>query len=127
MKIGDYVRTNNGLIFKIVGGNEDNWSLDIEYSKLEYMEDTWLELYKYNDNGGWFIRENCKSSPNIIDLIQVGDYVNGLKVQEVNNEIKGFGTIVFDKDTSIMEDYIYSIVTKEQFSSMEYKIGDKNE
>ena len=127
MKIGDYVRTNNGLIFKIVEGNDDNWSLDIEYSKLEYMEDTWLELYKYNDNGGWFIRENCKSSPNIIDLIQVGDYVNGLKVQEVNNEIKGFGTIVFDKDTSIMEDYIYSIVTKEQFSSMEYKIGDKNE
>ena len=23
MKIGDYVRTNNGLIFKIVGGNKE--------------------------------------------------------------------------------------------------------
>ena len=57
--------------------------------------------------------------------MKIVDYVNGLKVQEVNNEIKGFGTVVFDKDTSIMEDSIYSIVTKQQFSQIEYKIGDE--
>ena len=125
MKVGDYVRTNNGLIFKIVGGNEDNWELDIEYSKLEYMEDTWLELYRYNDNGGWFNRNNCKTSPNIIDLIEVGDYVNGLKVIDiVENDIyisdyyaESYIGVVKVKD-------IKSIVTKEQFESMKYKVGD---
>jgi len=129
MKVGDYVRTNNGLIFKIVGGNEDNWELDIEYSKLEYMEDTWLELYKYNDNGGWFIKENCKSSPNIIDLIEVGDYVNGYligKIIDVYKTATGIKKIQFvwsDEDfvSELLENQIKSIVTKEQFEEMEYK------
>ena len=125
MKVGDYVRTNNGLIFKIVGGNEDNWDLDIEYSKLEYMEDTWLELYKYNDNGGWFIKENCKSSPNIIDLIEIGDYVNGEKVVNfmLNNNLRA-GVIVDSSHYGYDFDEIKSIVTKEQFENMEYKVGD---
>ena len=102
MKIGDYVRTDKGTIDKLTREN----IMTYEVALMGFGE------------------KPIKSSSNIIDLIQVGDYVNGLKVQEVNNEIKGFGTIVFDKDTSIMEDYIYSIVTKEQFSQMEYKIGD---
>ena len=126
MKVGDYVRTKNGLIFKIVGGNEDNWDLDIEYSKLEYMEDTWLELYKYNDNGGWFISEHCKSSPNIIDLIEVGDYVNGHKVIDVaKSQIR----VLYYDDINqkyalipMINKDIKSIVTREQFESMEYKI-----
>ena len=120
MKVGDYVRTKNGLIFKIVGGNEDNWDLDIEYSKLEYMEDTWLELYKYNDNGGWFISEH------IIDLIEVGDYVNGHKVIDVaKSQIR----VLYYDDINqkyalipMINKDIKSIVTREQFESMEYKI-----
>ena len=138
MNVGDYVRTNNGLIFKIVGGNEDNWSLDIEYSKLEYMEDTWLELYKYNDNGGWFIRENCKSSPNIIDLIEAGDYVNGYRIDQINPyyiinkdgtkikklELVSNGNNLYDTAYVIKENEIKSIVTREQFESMKYKMGE---
>ena len=112
MKIGDYVRTKHYGIRKITDiYNEDKIELD--------------NVNAFGIKGVCYMIENIiKSSPNLIDLIEVGDYVNGLKVQEVNNEIKGFGTIVFDKDTSIMEDYIYSIVTKEQFNSMEYKIGE---
>ena len=133
MEVGEYVRTNNGLIFKIVGGNEDNWELDIEYSKLEYMEDTWLELYKYNDNGGWFIKENCKSSPNIIDLIEVGDYVNGHRVNFIDGDREYF-VISFGNDAYTLKsqfnddiywlakDDIKSIVTKEQFEAMKYEI-----
>ena len=102
MKVNDYVRT------KEFGINKVKW-FDNEEPILE--------------NGFTALQSSgYKSSPNIIDLIEVGDYVNGLKVQEVNNEIKGFGTIVFDKDNSIMEDYIYSIVTKEQFKNMEYEV-----
>lgn len=124
MKVGDYVRTNNGLIFKIVGGNEDNWELDIEYSKLEYMEDTWLELYKYNDNGGWFIRENCKSSPNIIDLIEVGDYVNGKEISGIDEYTKQLTYEYGETTMYIDNENIKSIVTREMFESMEYKVGE---
>lgn len=120
MKVNDYVRTNNGLIFKIVGGNEDNWQIDILYSTLEFFEDTWLELYQYNDNGGWFIKENCKYSPNIIDLIEVGDYVNG---ERVINIIKKYKYLeVSDEEIIIYEKDIKSILTKEQFERCEYKI-----
>ena len=64
-----------------------------------------------------------KASHSIIDLIQVGDYVNGLKVYEVRNDIKGFGVVVFS-DCSIHECQIKSIVTKEQFEQMEYIVEE---
>lgn len=107
MEVGDYVRTTSG-IERLKKENDNGWF----FEKSMIIKPDNIEKYI------------IKSRPNIIDLIEAGDYVNGLKVQEVNNEIKGFGTIVFDKDNSIMEDYIYSIVTKEQFSCMEYKIGE---
>lgn len=114
MSEGDYVRTKHG-IEKITDIKE--WVNFRGYEKIITTDKNQYEtLYEQSDI--------IKSSPNIIDLIEDGDYVNGLKVQGVNNEIKGFGTIIFSKDSSIMEDYIYSIVTKEQFSCMEYKIGE---
>ena len=108
MKTGDYVRTEYGI------------------AKLQEITKRCIITDVLLDNSYSFSKDYfkiLKSSPNIIDLIEVGDYVNGLKVEGVNNEIKGFGTIIFSKDSSIMEDYIYSIVTKEQFERMEYKVG----
>ena len=75
-----------------------------------------------------FSRGNIiKSSPNIIDLIEVGDYVNGYLVTTGNqdvgsiyiSEIDGLGLKkkLYEKD-------IKSIVTSEQFSQMEYRIGE---
>ena len=139
IKVNDYVRTDKGDIGKL----ED---LKLEYTKGKRLVTyyTYREVkenlvvfdnknitQRFVDGSSIYLTDDelknvkesiVKSSPNIIDLIEVGDYVNGLKVMEVNNEIKGFGTIVFDKYTSIMEDYIYSIVTKEQFEQIEYKI-----
>ena len=93
MNIGDYVRTKNGKIIKV--GEE--------------------ELYDIN-------LDSIKSSPNIIDLIEVGDYVNGKEVLELKNfgafnGARVFGDIYFNED-------IKSIVTREMFESMEYKIGE---
>ena len=64
-----------------------------------------------------------KTSHNIIDLIEVGDYVNGCKVHRIANCI----TIILDNEEHISwvrPCDIKSIVTKEQFSQMEQKIGD---
>ena len=70
-------------------------------------------------------------SYNIIDLIEVGDYVNGYYVTSGSKsdgcslgsiyiaEIDGLGLHkkIYEKD-------IKSVVTKEQFSQMEYKVGE---
>lgn len=137
MKVGDYVRTKSGSIFKIIGGNEDNWDLDISFGYLETFEENWLELYRYNDNHSFFNDKNIiKSSPNIIDLIEVGDYVNGSKVVDISIIGKDKEKWVWveqmeDTDNKYGDDYvgynnnqIKSIVTKEQFSQMEYRIGE---
>lgn len=113
-----YVRTKDGNIFKIIGGNVDNWEIDIDYSKLEQTEEYWLELYRYNDNYSFFDNKNVlKASHNVIDLIEVGDYVNGYEVTS-KDQFLGFG----NHDWYMTNDEIKSIVTHEQFSAMEYKV-----
>ena len=117
-----YVRTKCGNIFKIIGGNADNWEIDIDYSKLEQTEEYWLELYRYNDNYSFFDDKNIiKSSFNIIDLIESGDYVNGYEV--IKNTLKDGGNIVIVQGGNCFtNEDIKSIVTKEQFLAMEYKV-----
>lgn len=131
MKIGDYVRTKNGSIFKIIGGTVDDYDLDIDYFKLEQTEENWLELYRYNDNHNFFNDKNIiKSSPNLIDLIEVGDYVNGYLVLNVLDFNDNTRNLSLEKyyDNNIVEKHIKSIVTKELFESMEYRIkGETNE
>ena len=129
LKVGMYVRTKDGNIFKIIGGNVDNWEIDIDYSKLEQTEENWLELYRYNDNYSFFNdKDIIKASHNIIDLIEVGDYVNGYKVERVNQyevelELVGCFSGEFYSETLRAND-ISSIVTKEQFESMSYKVDN---
>ena len=63
---------------------------------------------------------------NPIDLIGVGDYVNGMEVMNISDFKDGSRYIEFDEGRYLCKNYqIKSIVTKEQFSSMEYRLGDK--
>lgn len=123
IKEKNYVRTKNGLIFKIIGGNVDNWDLDISYDMLETFEENWLELYRYNDNGSFFDNKNIvKSRPDIIDLIEVGDYVNGYRITNLDISIGGKTIRLFTDEPDIYAENIKSIVTKEQFESMKYEV-----
>lgn len=114
MKVGDYVRykyENCIYIGKIkfiseVMGFEETLQLDIDTCMEEILKE-----------------EIIKSSPNIIDLIEVGDYVNGVMVTEIKDG-KPFKEDYNDPYYSYYFDDIYSIVTKEQFSQMEYRIGE---
>lgn len=73
-----------------------------------------------------------KASYNIIDLIQAGDYVNGKKIVDVGCLTNGprEGTKVIDyyitpSAVSYLENEdIKSIVTKEMYQKMEYRIGE---
>ena len=107
MNIGDYVRLNN-CVYDIVAINRI----------AEIYEDTILTENDGSMYQGEYTKEEIiKSSPNIIDLIEVGDYVNGYEVTS-KDQFLGFG----NHDWYMINDEIKSIVTKEQFKSMEYKL-----
>ena len=67
------------------------------------------------------------ASHNIIDLIEVEDYVNGYPVYEkIDYPDNTRAIVIADDNKSIIwkesSQYIKSIVTKEQFESMKYEV-----
>ena len=119
LNIGDYVRTKSGEITKIK-------SIDTnEYVKEVHVEDDVYTEYWGRKTTCLHIGTDWKSSPNIIDLIEVGDYVNGMQVTRICFDEDG-GRILNLSNCilELMNEDIKSIVTKEQFESMEYKIGE---
>ena len=122
MKVGDYVRTKYGVIAKITDIIEDlsiDCDIDVYYEDNLKYEMPMMEI-SYNLKDKYII----KSSPNIIDLIEVGDYVNGYKVLNVLDFNDNSKMLSLEKiyDSTITNEDIKSIVTKEQFEEMEYKI-----
>jgi len=118
MKVGEYVRTKWGYICKIININ------DFREPSMKYgVEASYLKDIMFIGD-----EDIIKSSPNIIDLIQIGDYIDGLKVIDIVEHLHGHKDIVmtngkFQWSTSNNDYDIKSIVTKEQFSSMEYKVN----
>lgn len=108
--------------------------------KLKYIpEDKYIYqrhdgiIYKYIDTGDYYIScetgMSCASGScllgkvedNLIDLIEVGDYVNGLRVEYITNEA------IFTSGLAhgILFEDIRTVVTKEQFESIEYKVEEE--
>ena len=107
MKVGDYVRTKTGRIFKITGS-------DIEFA-TELGSDGELPF------------DAKIISQNIIDLIEYGDIVkykidDEEFISEVWGEKNNYFVQNFDVPIDLKDLNITSIVTKEQFESVEYKI-----
>lgn len=115
LEVGMYVRFN-GMINKIIG-IDDNWY------------DDWLDEVSSMDIDIFIKDYKPIASFNIIDLIEVGDYVNGMKVLEIEEGctfIDGTISNILWTDTiknnAIWNETIKSIVTKEQFENMSYHI-----
>lgn len=125
IKVGEYVRTKNqgikriDIIFENKTVNKYGYEIGSEWDGKLYSTIKTTDILKH--------------SKNIIDLIEVGDYVNGSRVVDImedmqtgelhlemtynyTNEEKG--------DCTIYNKHIKSIVTKEQFASMEYRLED---
>ncbi len=110
IEVGEYVRTKKGYIAKV-----------IDY-KDELICDKTID--KSNE-------ENIlKHSKNIIDLIEVGDYVNGREVKHIAifEGFPDYPKLIFvdekhlvPGDTAENKD-IKLILTKEQIAGIEYKI-----
>ena len=104
-----YVRTKDGEIHKIK-------SINYEYIEYENGFGIPYELKEYI----------VKASYNIIDILKEGDYVNGLLVTRIleDNETNEKYINLYGSVSEWEEEDIKSIVTKEQFSQMEYKVGE---
>ena len=123
LKVGNYARTKNKII-KINQVIENGIrEFEDDYGRV-FEEETGKKVIRYIDKDGW----NCgvdedeiiKSSENIIDLIEVGDYVNGYRVTYVYpNLIKVDSTDIWE----IHSHDIKSIVTKEQFNSVKHEVN----
>ena len=109
IKIGEYVRTEDGEIYKYVGVSEH-----LGENMNDYERDG--ELYQ-------LIGDIAKHSNNILDIIEEGDFVNGyivgeitikkeLEIEEIYTE--GCGTIR-KKD-------IEEILTKEKYIANRYSL-----
>jgi len=119
VKVGDYVRTIYGIkkVVDIICGQ------DIKFDNTNGFDE---DLRKYHDYDGISFEGSAwreiveRTSPNIIDLIEDGDIVkilNGMGEEELIL-IK-----YLEIEKPILESHkIISILTKEQFESMEYKV-----
>lgn len=96
------------------------------------------DFYIHTDKKGEVIYKSMivKASHNIIDLIEVGDYVNGSEVLDFENKVVKnddkfipFAVItencyLEDTDSWIIEKNIKSVITHEQIEQMAYKVGE---
>ena len=106
IEVGEYIRTKQGDISKVKYVDEENIFLeDSVWSKNDLYEKT--NVLYFDDE------EIAKHSKNILDLVEVGDYLDGVRVTETFiNNIK-----------YLAKDYINkTIVTKERFEKMEYRL-----
>ena len=105
IQVGEFIRTKDGRIYQVDSSN-DEWALsDIFYKVI------------------------VKHSPNLIDIIEEGEYVNGYKVLYVCNEEPCPSGKYVDIDCNkpseqsyIFDNQIKTIVTKEMMESISYKV-----
>ena len=93
LEVGMYVRTINGKI----------WVIASQQAISGHRKDI------------------INASYNIMDLIEVGDYINGDRVTQVTSR---YVEVCYGRDSCdfINEEDIKSIVTKEQFESTKYSL-----
>lgn len=113
IKVGEYIRTVAGYIGKIINFSDGMYTAQ--------MKDATIDLY---------IDDIKNHKENIIDLIQVSDYVNGYRVTDkyfFAGEVLVLETE--GKDTNckcLCNEDIKDVVTKEQFEQIKYIVGDES-
>lgn len=118
LKIGQFIRTPYG-IRKIVNITKDDGYGKPRVKVIE-LDDFLNTGYKFNYEfyTDEKIIKECKPSYNIIDILEVGDYVNGLYIISIDKEE---GTVICYTSTFFEED-IMTIITHEQMEQMAYKV-----
>lgn len=103
IKVGEYVRTKDGIIDKIIHYDNDTKLLRCENNNF-------IDPF---DNIAIPISEIVKHSFNIIDLIEIGDVVNGERILDITGDY--IHTNETDHNKFYLEKHIKRILTKEQY------------
>lgn len=113
LKEGMYVRTKKGIGRVTEYTKHESWGYIVKVLGQ-------YSCYTHTSNGE--LSDVIKAGDNLIDLIEVGDYVNGVEVEEINDkEIMLVDTHLWI-DKEVANRLIESIVTKEQFNSVKYEV-----
>ena len=119
IEVGEYVRTKEGEIHKVIKIIEDDGDWD---------------YYCCGNNVGYFAMDIANHSKHLIDLIEVGDFVNGYRVISVDYDVIDDKTECIELDLNNNYQYnfisirqIQTILTKEQFDANCYKVGGEDE
>ena len=117
LEVGQFARLKSGYICKIININdfrEPNTKYGVE---ANYLKDI------------MFIGDDdiVKTSFNIVDLIEVGDYVNGALVVEIiknNRKLEPRTMIYVNGYVGLYNEDIETIITHEQMQQIAYKVGE---
>lgn len=106
LSVGMYVRTLNGIV------------------KIDKIKDSIMIDTKGKTHFGDFI----KASYNIIDILEVGDYVNGDKIEYIDDCEGAMREFYYDyenpnDDVGHWQEEIKTIITHEQMEQMAYKVS----
>jgi hypothetical protein len=134
MKVGDYVRTKYGEICKLKKSRFEDlvYETDIE---IDRHNDRDSNDYGFDSNT---IQDIIKSSPNIIDLIELRDIVELFEEDDIDGEITGYYEVLAyttdRKEIGVRNkngetdwypsENLRGIITWEQIASMEYKVKE---
>ena len=108
IEVGEYIRLDDGTIGK-------------------YQENkNWINVVETNDKYIGFDIENdiVKHSKNIIDLIEVGDFVNKEPVEKIEKDEFDLIGITTTVEFLYNPEDIKTILTHEQYEQNCYKIGE---
>lgn len=103
IEVGDYVRTENGIIDEV----------DALYGMIENT------VYLKQQSLWFYVDYIVNHSKQLIDLIEVGDYVNGELITDK------WDTRVSSIRSNFSEEDIKTILTKEQFETNCYEIKEE--
>lgn len=105
------MRTKNGEIHKVIEIKENRYITNF----ADYF------YYRYDNNMGGFKSNIANHSKQLIDLIEVGDYVNGELITDK------WDTRISSIRSNFSEEDIKTILTKEIYMANCYKVGGENE
>lgn len=128
IRVNEYVKTKDGRIAQIK-------SIDYEaeiyrFDRIIYINDfSMKEDVLYNNE--MFKNLIVKHSKQLIDLIEVGDFVNGVEVLDIHIPRDLWKPIEIRVDSRymnfILAEDIKTILTKEQMEANCYKVGGEDE
>lgn len=114
IEVGEYGRTNYGKIIKFAWLEYSNGKRD--RSKVILInEDTLSDDFYYFSIGEAIV----KHSKDLLDLVEIGDYVNEERI------IEKWDTRVGSIRSNFHEEDIETILTKEKYMANCYKVGGK--